>query len=163
MKKLLRTIRFDETDARVFAIAAVAGEWAVSGAFTFAGGDPAAITGKAKQAFANGFLGVGSFGRSTFATVGEASDSDIAEMTNRLAAHFTDVYGAPDLAAASSAADDEIAFAADLCKDLGINTVLTVRRVFDASGAIREEFRTISPPAGEPMHAKVWTIESDDA
>ena len=36
MSKFLRTIRFDASDDRVFARAAAAGEWAVSGAFAFA-------------------------------------------------------------------------------------------------------------------------------
>ena len=59
-------------------LAAEAGEWAVSGAFQFGATEPQDMTGKLKQAFANGFLGVDSFGRSTFATVGEATDAEIA-------------------------------------------------------------------------------------
>ena len=63
--KLLRTIAFDGSDVRVFDRAAAPGEWAVSGAFQFVDLAPAAVTGKLRQAFANGFLGVSSSGRST--------------------------------------------------------------------------------------------------
>ena len=38
--KLLRTIRFDDSDDQVYARAAVPGEWAVSGAFAFADATP---------------------------------------------------------------------------------------------------------------------------
>lgn len=162
MTKFLRTIRFDETDARVFVRAADPGEWAVSGAFAFADVAPVDLAGKVKQAFANGFLGLASFGRSTFATVGERTDADTAAIEAALAQHLVDAYGAPSEDAARNAARSEIAFVSDLCRPLPINTVLTVRRTVTASGDTKEEFRTISPPTDEPAHAKVWTLEPDD-
>jgi hypothetical protein len=161
MRKLLRTIRFDDSDGRVFDLAAEPGEWAVSGAFQFGPIDPADMIGKVKQAFANGFLGISSFGRSTFATVGEASERDIAEIERRLAEHFVARYGAPSLEAAFPVADDEIKFVLDLCRDVPINTVFAVRRFYDDKGRIREEFRKISLPAGAPQHARIWTAEPD--
>lgn len=161
--KLLRTIRFDASDESVYAQAAPAGEWAVSGAFAFADLERSAIAGKTRQAFANGFLGVASFGRSTFVTIAEASGGDHAAIAMQLAMHFVASYGAPGLEAALPAAEDEIAFAASLAQDLPINTVLTVRRVFADDGTIREEFRTIRPPAGEPLHARIWKLDSDEA
>ncbi|MEK9971791.1 MAG: DUF6505 family protein, partial [Ferrovibrio sp.] len=54
--KLLRTIRFDESDARVFPDAADPGEWAVPGTFVFADADPETLSRQERQAFANGFL-----------------------------------------------------------------------------------------------------------
>ncbi len=160
MTKLLRCIRFDETDPRVFSDAAEAGEWAVSGAFAFAG--VATLTGKTKQAFANGFLGLTSFGRSTFVTVGQATtaEREIAELA--LAQHLVRVYGAPSIEVALPAAHEEIAFSADLCKAVPINTVFTVHRRLTDLGEMNEEFRMINPPSGEPAHARVWTIERDD-
>ncbi len=160
--KLLRTIRFDQSDQVVFDVAAEEGEWAVSGAFAFADGDPSLFKGKIKQAFANGFLGVASFGRSTFAVVAAAKQEDRDEIVFRLAQHFIAHYGAPDLEAAWAAAEDEVAFAQGLANDQPINTVLTVRRLHDATGVIKEEFRTIRPPTGEPLHARIWTVESDE-
>ena len=161
MIKLLRTIRFDGTDPRVFDIAAEPGEWACSGAFEFAhlDGPP---TGKAKQAFANGFLGLASFGRSTFATVGEATSDEHAAAEQALAEHLLGFYGAPTAQEAVIAAREELAFVADLCRDVPLNTVFTVRRLIDKAGQLKEEFRQISPPSGETAHARVWTIERDE-
>lgn len=161
--KLLRTIRFDDSDDNVYARAAVPDEWAVSGAFAFAGADPAGLTGKAKQAFANGFLGLTSFGRSTFATCAEVSDEDVPHIEDRLADHFVADYGAPGREAARPAAREEIAFVADLCAEVLINTIFTVRRYVDEEGEIREEFRTIKAPSDEPLHTKIWTVVEDDA
>lgn len=159
--KLLKTIRFDATDERVFELAAAPEEWAVSGAFAFAALAPEAIAAKTRQAFANGFLGVISLGRSTFATVAEATPADLEEIEQLLASHFVSEHGAPGLEAALPAAREEAQFILDLCRDAPINTVFTVRRTRDAAGQIKEEFRTIRPPAGEPLHAKVWTVVDD--
>ena len=159
--KLLRTVRFDNTDERVFEAAAEPEEWAVSGAFAFANLEPAEVTGKARLAFANGFLGVRSFGRSTFAVVAEATPGTREEIEDRLAEHFVARYGAPDLAAALPAAREEVDFIAELCREALINTVFTVRRTFDPAGRIKEEFRTITPPAGAPQHARIWTVEPE--
>jgi hypothetical protein len=159
--KLLRTIRFDASDERVFARAAAAEEWAVSGAFEFADLGGEALTGKMRQAFANGFLGLASFGRSTFATVAEATDADLATAEDALARHLVDAHGAPGLNAALPAAREELQFVLDLCCGAPINTVFTVRRTRDAAGEIKEEFRTIRPPTGGPLHARVWTVVDD--
>ena len=160
MSKFLRTIRFDASDDRVFARAAAAGEWAVSGAFAFADVEVGALTGKARQEFANGLLGLDSFGRSTFATVGVARVEDLAEIELALARHFVDVYGAPDMERARLAARDEIAFITDLVANVPINTVFTVSRHHDDDGRICEEFRTISASASNPQ-GRLWTFEPD--
>jgi hypothetical protein len=160
--KLLKTIRFDASDERVYELAATPEEWAVSGAFAFAGLGPEAIVGKARQAFANGFLGLCSFGRSTFATVAEATPADLQGIEGALALHFVAEHGAPGLEAALPAAKEEARFVLDLCRDAPINTVFTVRRTRDAQGRIKEEFRTIRPPTGEPLHAKIWTVVDDE-
>lgn len=161
--KLLRTIRFDSSDERVFELAAQSDEWAVSGAFAYAQLTPDQVIGKVKQGFSNGFLGVASFGRSTFATVAEADQSAADEITFCLARHFVTSYGAPNVEAAWPAAQEEVEFVASLCRDVPINTVFTIRRYFAPDGQIKEEFRTIKPPTGEPMHARIWTVEPDDA
>jgi hypothetical protein len=161
--KLLKTIRFDASDERVFELAAAPEEWAVSGAFAFVGLAADAIAGKTRQAFANGFLGVMSFGRSTFATVAEATQLDLEETERRLAEHFVSAHAAPGLEAALPVAREEAAFVVELCRDAAVNTVFAVRRTWDARGQIREEFRTIRPPTGEPLHAKIWTVVDDEA
>ena len=160
--KFLRTIRFDETDTRVYPLAAEAGEWSLPGGFEFAQSKPGELTGKAKQAFANGFLGLGTFGRSTFATVSETTAVELALIETLVARHFMERYGAPDETQAQAAARDEIAFVSELCASASINTVLTVRRRFDENGQIREEFRVITPPSGEAAHTRIWKVETDD-
>lgn len=159
--KLLRTIRFDASDERVFDHAAEPGEWAVSGAFAFADLPAGALIGKARQGFANGYLGVISFGRSTFVTVSEATPEDAEAIAYRLARHFVATHGAPSVEAALTAAEEEVAFARELAGDLPINTVLTIRRTRNPDGSLREEVRTIKAPTGETPHARIWKADGD--
>lgn len=158
--KFLRVIRFDQSDEQVFATPAVPDEWCISGGFEFADADPSELVGKTRQAFANGFLGVPSFGRSTFATVGEIAEGAHEDVVRALARHFIEVYGAPGETEARAAAEEEAAFVRDLCAGVPINTVFTVRRVLD-DGEIREEFREIAAP-GEPKHARIWDVVADE-
>ncbi|MEL7153848.1 MAG: DUF6505 family protein, partial [Pseudomonadota bacterium] len=74
--KLARTIRFDESDDNVFERTAQPDEWAVSGAFEFSNWSQDDLTGKARQAFSNGWLGLETFGRSTFVAVSEITDAE---------------------------------------------------------------------------------------
>jgi len=145
-RKLLRTVRFDDSDERIYELAAEAGEWALSGAFAFAVYEPRSISGRTWHAFTTSFMGMTSFGRSTFAAVEEVSDAEIAEIERRLAEHLVANYGAPSLKLAFPAVGEEIRFALDLCKDLPVNTVVSVRRTFDEKGRIKEEFGTLPPP-----------------
>ena len=154
-----KTIRFDASDAKVFNRAAPPDEWAVSGAFAFSNADPEAISGKTRQAFANGFLGVDSFGWSTFVSVAEIDDAEYERVIDALADHFVEVYGAPDRAAARPAAEAEAAFAAGLC-DKPLNTLLSVSREFGEAGIV-ERFHVIERQL-EPVHTKIWEIVEDD-
>jgi hypothetical protein len=144
--KLLRTIRLDPSDTFVFARAAEPGEWAVAGAFAFAGEDAEKISGKARAAFRSGFLGVQSLGWSTLVQIVEASEQDRGTLIDTLARQLVDGFGAPDLTVARVAAEEEVAFAASLC-DHPADTLVAVRRVYE-DGAIREAFRTLRPRAG---------------
>ena len=56
--KLARAIHFDESDRRVFHSPAQTGEWCISGGFEFSDWSEADLDGKARQAFANGWLGL---------------------------------------------------------------------------------------------------------
>lgn len=153
--KLPRTIRLDATDTRVFARAAEAGEWAIPGGFVFADVEPEALTGKTKQEFASGFLGLGSFGWSSVVCVAPIGAVEFAAAIERLAAHLLAHYGAPDLDTARDAARGELNFAAGLC-DHPANTLLTLsRRLVD--GEIREAFRAMAP-RGAALHQTIWEI-----
>jgi hypothetical protein len=143
---LLRTIRLDASDSFVFEKAAEPGEWAVSGAFAFAHCDPASLQGKARTAFRAGFLGLSSLGRSTLTQIVEANQRDRRDVVDRLAAQLVAHFGAPDLATARAAAEEEAGFAASLC-DHPPGTLVAVTRSHE-NGAIRELFRTLRPRDG---------------
>jgi hypothetical protein len=156
--RMLRTIRFDASDERVFEPAATAGEWAVPGGFAFAAADPATLSGKQRQAFRSGFLGLDSFGWSTFAVVADIDATTLEALEARLARHLVASHGAPDLAAARAAARAELEFACSLCEH-PVNTILLVEREATAEG-VRERFRTVRRPAA-PLHAPIWAILPD--
>lgn len=141
--KLLRTIRLDPSDRFVFPSAAEPGDWAISGAFVFSDVDPAMLEGKELSAFRSGFLGVPLFGWSTLAQVVEADESDRMAAIDLAARCLLDRFGAPDLAAARKAAEEEIDFAASLC-DHPPDTLIALRRTVDG-GTIREAFRSLRP------------------
>jgi Family of unknown function (DUF6505) len=160
--KLLRTIRLDPSDTFVFEHAADPGEWAVSGAFMFADADPDALAGKSRAAFRGGFLGVASLGWSTLVQIVEATQEDRDRLVDTLGRQLHERLGAPDLAAARAAAEEEVAFAASLC-DHPRDTLVAVRRTFE-DGAIREAFRTLHPRGTrKPMRAfSFLEVESEE-
>jgi hypothetical protein len=143
MLKFPRTIRLDPSDTFVFERAAEPGEWAVSGAFVFWNRDPATLGQKQRVALRSGFLGIDSLGWSTLAIVTEATEADRQAMVERLAGKLLEKFGAPDVAAARLAAEEEITFAASLC-DHPPQTLLAVQRSIE-NGEIRERFRTLKP------------------
>jgi hypothetical protein len=142
--RLPRTIRLDPSDKVVFAHAAEPGEWAVPGTFLFWGRDPETLSRKEAIAFRSGFLGVDSFGHSTLVAVQEARADERAALVERLAAQLVAQLGAPSLAAARPAAEEEVALAESLCRDHPINTLIALHRRHE-DGAIREQFRTLKP------------------
>jgi Family of unknown function (DUF6505) len=160
--KLLRTIRLDPSDTFVFDHAAEPGEWAVSGAFVFWNSDPTALEGKARSAFRSGFLGVASLGWSTLVQIVEASAADRANLVEALARRLMDDFGAPDIDAASVAAEEEVVFAESLCTEQQ-DTLVAVHRTTE-DGAVHETFRTLRPRNGpKPLRAfSFLDVEGDD-
>jgi hypothetical protein len=139
---LARAIHFDASDRNVFHSPARTGEWAISGGFEFSNWTEGDLVGKARQAFANGWLGVETFGRVTFAAVTRIEPPEYQALIDRLARHFVDVYGAPSLDVARPSAAEELAQMAELCADHPPNTVLTVLRELTEAG-VREQYRYI--------------------
>ncbi|MGR3502522.1 DUF6505 family protein [Pseudaestuariivita sp.] len=140
--KLARAIHFDESDQRVFASPARTGEWCISGGFEFSDWTEGDLTGKARQAFANGWFGIETGGRVTFVAVTQIQEAEQAALTDTLAQHFVTYYGAPSVEAARPVAAEEIAQMADLCDEHSPNTLLTVARELSDAG-VREAYRTI--------------------
>ena len=141
---LARAIHFDESDMRVYASPARTGEWCISGGFEFSNWTEADLTGKARQAFSNGWFGLETAGRTTFVAVTQIEPSEVETLTDLLAQHFVTYYGAPSVDAARPVASEEIAQMAELCDDHDPNTLLTVARELAEAG-VRESFRVIQP------------------
>jgi hypothetical protein len=161
--KLLRTIRLDASDTFVFDAAAQPGEWAVSGAFVFWHKDPATLDGKARAAFRSGFLGVNSLGWSTLVQIVETTETERISLVALLAEQLVRHFGAPTIAAAKAAAEEEVAFAQSLCT-VPQDSVIAVHRNYE-DGAVRESFRTLRPRDGI-RPARVFSfleVEGEDA
>ncbi|MFB9149686.1 DUF6505 family protein [Roseovarius ramblicola] len=146
--KLARAIHFDESDMRVYHSPARTGEWCIPGGFEFSNWGEGDLVGKARQAFANGWLGVETFGRTTFVAVTQVEPDEAETVIRALAQHFVDVYGAPDIDAALPVARDEVAQMADLCDEHAPNTLLTVMRELSEAG-VRESYSAIAPQGAE--------------
>ena len=140
--KLARAIHFDESDLRIFFSPARTGEWCISGGFEFSDWTRADLVGKARQAFANGWLGLETFGRVTFVAVTRIEQNEHDALADSLSQHFVTVYGAPDLESARPVALDEIRHMADLCDEHPTNTLLTVARELTGEG-VHEIFNPI--------------------
>ena len=143
---LARAIHFDESDTRVFHNPARTGEWCISGGFEFSNWTEADLTGKARQAFSNGWFGLETGGRVTFVAVTQIEATEVEALTDLLAQHFVTYYGAPDVAAARPVAAEELAQMAELCEEHDPNTLLTVARELTEAG-VRESYRVIEADA----------------
>jgi hypothetical protein len=141
---LARAIHFDESDMNVFHSPARTGEWCISGGFEFSNWSEADLTGKARQAFSNGWLGVETFGRVTFVAVTQVEVAEFDWIKAALAEHFVQMYGAPSLEAAGHVAEEELRHMAELCEDQEANTLLTIARELTDAG-VKESFRMIEP------------------
>lgn len=141
---LARAIHFDESDMNVFHSPARTGEWCIAGGFEFSNWSEADLTGKARQAFSNGWLGAETFGRVTFVAVTQIEQAEFDTLKTALAQHFVQMYGAPSIEAAAQVAEDELLHMAELCEDQDANTLLTVARELTEAG-VKESFRMIEP------------------
>jgi len=160
--KLLRTIRLDASDTFVFDAAAEPGEWAVSGAFAFWNKDPGTLDGKARAAFRGGFLGVRSLGWSTLVQIVEATEAERTRLVELLAEQLVRHFGAPTIAEAKAAAEEEVAFSQSLCT-VPQDGIIAVHRSYE-DGAVREAFRTLRPRDGNKP-ARVFSfleVEGDE-
>ena len=159
--KLLRAIALDPSDTFVFDVPAEPGDWAVSGAFRFCDRDPAKLSGKDRSAFRSGFLGVQSWGWSTLVQIVPATEDDRQTLVDLLAKQLVGRFGAPDLAAARLAAEEEVAFAQSLCTH-PVSTLIAVHRSA-SDGEVRESFRRLQLREGQG-HGKAFSfmeIEDD--
>lgn len=139
---LARAIHLDESDTLVFHRPARTGEWVISGGFEFSNWQESDLTGKARQAFSNGWLGLESFGRVTFVAVTRIEPGEYQALTDALAQHFVTLYGAPDVAQARVVAEEELLHMVEMCDGQDANTILTVARELSEVG-VDETYRVI--------------------
>lgn len=144
--KLARTLRLDISDQNVFEHPAASGEWAISGGFEFSNWTERDLTGKAKQAFSNGWYSVESGGRASFVGVCSITENELEQLRQCLATTFVEIYGAPDLEAAYPVACEEIDQMRAMCEDFEDNTLLMVSRVLTDLG-VEETYRSRAPQA----------------
>ena len=147
--KLARIIRLDGSDVEIFDQAAEPGEWAIPGTFAFSNWTEDDLTGQNKQAFTHGWLGLTSFARGTVVAVTSITEAEWDQLIERLAFHFTESWGAPNLDAARPVASEEIAQMTALCEDHPENTLIIVERSLTDAG-VRDKFRLV-PPQGASL------------
>ncbi|WP_179381596.1 DUF6505 family protein [Jannaschia marina] len=139
---LARAIHFDESDRNVYHVAARTGEWCLSGGFEFSDWSEGDLVGKARQAFANGWLGLETFGRVTFVAVTRIEPAERDALIEALAEHFVALHGAPSLDAARPVATEEVDAMIDLCDGVDAGRVMTVSRTLGEAG-VHEAFRIL--------------------
>lgn len=157
--KLAKTIQLDSSDSHVFDRPAEVGEWAIAGTFAFVDSEPEAWSPKQQLAFRTAWLGIASFGHSTFVQVTEISAADYELAVAALAAYLIEEFGAPGQAPAAEAARQEIDDMASLC-DHPPGTLLAITRAITGENIV-EKTRVITP-ADNPGAAKIWAILEDD-
>ena len=83
-------------------------------------------------------------------------------MIDTLAKQLVANFGAPTIADARAAAEEEVAFVQSLCSQPQ-DTLIAVHRVFE-DGAVRESFRTLRPRQGQkPARAfSFLEVEGED-
>jgi hypothetical protein len=155
---LAKTVQLDPSDLHIFDRPAVIGEWAIAGTFSFVDSDPAAWSKKQKLAFRSAWLGIGSFGHSTFVQATAISSAEYEQLLLTLTAHLTDQYRAPNLEAATDAAKQEIDDMATLCNHPP-GTLLAIERDIDGQN-ITEQTRIISG-SRDQAKPKIWTAIED--
>lgn len=159
--RLLRAVRLDASDERVFPEAASDGEWLVGGGFLWEGVDPERLEPKAKLAFAQGFLGIESLGFASLAAAGRIEPGELSRLRTRLAEALHQRLGAPDPATAEAAAEALLADSLELARDLPPGALLAVERRLDpANGGIVERLRRLEAPPG--LHARVFAIVPEE-
>lgn len=141
MPKLLRAVRLDDSDERIFQSCGAAreGEPLVTGGFATCEFDTAPRCDP--PCFCqSSFLAIGSKNRCTVAEVEEVSEEEAEERADALAWHFVKAWGAPSWEIARAAAGDEIRHTADVCETLTPELWITVKRQRGAGGEIEEQY-----------------------
>jgi hypothetical protein len=140
MPKLLRAVRLDDSDERVFAGCGAArdGEWLVTGGYAvcdFANARRCEPSCRCDSSF----VAVDSRHRCSIAEVAEVSERDLESHADALAWHLVRSWGAPSWDEARRLAAEEIRHTAEVCETLAPDVWITVKRAPSADGSALEE------------------------
>lgn len=142
MAKLLRAVRLDDTDARVFRECGAAneGEFVTTGGFAVCDFS-AAPRCDPRCHCESSFLAVGSRARCSIAEVAEVSEAELEAQVDALAWHLVRAWNAPSWEAARSLAEEEVRHTAEVCETLSPEVWITVKRERAPGGdAIEEQY-----------------------
>ena len=157
--KLAKTIQLDVSDNNVFPCPAKTNEWAITGTFSFVDTDPNEWSKKYTFAFQSSWMGLNSYGSSTFVQVTNLSINEYNSLIKSLAEHLIEKYHAPSLKDAMQASKNEIDDMIALC-DHPTGTLLSIERSLVENG-IKERTRVINPSGGN-YDKKVWYTPGND-
>mgnify|MGYP001234380533 CR=1 FL=1 len=156
--KLAKCFQLDASDTNVFERPAEVGEWAITGTFAFVDSDPSDWSRKQQLIFRTAWLGIASFGHSTFVQATDISTQEFERALQTLAVYLVEEFNAPSQEAATLAARQEIDDMSTLC-DHPPGTLLAIERSF-TKDSITEKTRVLIP-SDKPAQSKIWTIVED--
>jgi hypothetical protein len=140
MPKLLRAVRLDDSDDRIFqgCGAAKDGEAVVTGGFAACDFDTAPRCDPPCHCQAS-FVTIGSRARCSVAEVVEVDEADLEAQAEALAWHLVKAWGAPSWEVAHRVALEELRHTAEVCETLAPEVWITVKRSRSADGASLDE------------------------
>ena len=106
--KIAKTVLLDQSDQKVFPITAKHGEWAVTGTFLFTDIDPTECSKKQQIAFRDGWLGIDTFGFSTFVQITTLSPDHKENVNRQLSTFIYETFAPPGMLYAIDAAKKEL-------------------------------------------------------
>jgi hypothetical protein len=108
----------------------------------------------------SGFLGIHALGWSTLVQIVAATETERAHAVDVLAHRLAERFGAPNMAMARAAAEQESDFAGSLA-DHPSGTLAAVARTIEG-GSMRERFRSLRPAASRPTNANAFLQASGE-
>ena len=141
MKKFLKAVRLDNSDAEMYLAGGACdeNEWVCSGGFAVC--DLATGYRCTPRCYCDAsFLSISSRARCTLAEVVEVEDHEIEIFKDSLTQHLMFDWKAPDHETARGIAEEEIEYTISLCETFPAEVWITVTRSPGADGAIEEKY-----------------------
>ncbi len=140
MPKLLRAVRLDDSDDRIFNACGAAkdGEWVVTGGYAVCDFDTAPRCDPPCHCQAS-FLSVDSRRRCSIAEVVEVDEAGLESQVDALAWHLVKAWNAPSWDDARRVAEEEVRHTAEVCETLSPEVWITVKREPNPEGGALDE------------------------